>query len=178
MSNPQLSLLALEQRLKALEDEKRVSHCMHHYMQLCDQLDVGTDLKPLMALFSEAAVWEGKGSRYANSFGRFEGRIAINVMFAKYTKPPAHFVLNVHFLTNEQITVEASSEVTSATGSWILIQPSTFTSGKSQLSSARISAKFIIEDDQWRISHFETCNVFSRPMASPWDNAAPLPVPK
>lgn len=170
-----LTIEQLEARLYKFEAAQAVRTCMNSYMALCDVLDEGFDLAPLMALFTENAVWQGKGSRYANTFGAYEGRQAIEAMFAKYTKPPAHFVTNVHFLTNELIDVDGFE----ATGSWLLIQPSTFASGKSQLSTAKITAQFIREKDNvWKISSFQTENLFSRPMQDAWDNAAPLPVPE
>lgn len=171
------SVESMQLRLQALEDEKRVRQCMNQYMQLCDILDAGFDLEPLMLLFTEDAVWEGKGSRYAEAFGSYQGRDAIRTMFAKYTKPPAHFVLNVHFLANELIDVDGDN----AQGSWVLLQPSSFSSGKSQLSCARIRANFRrsdSDDKQWQISHFQTENLFSRPMGDLWDQSEPLPVPE
>ena len=167
------SLENMQLRLKALEDEKLVRQCMNFYMQQCDILEVGFDLAPLIGLFTEDAIWEGKGSRYSKTFGRYEGRIAIAKMFKKYTKEPAHFALNVHFLANELIEVDGQQ----AKASWVLLQPSTFTDGKSQLSCARITADFRELDNVWRINHFQTMNLFSRPIEKPWDNAAILPVP-
>lgn len=161
-------------RLTALENEKAVRECMNRYMQLCDVLSVGFTLETLTRLFSEDAVWEGKGSRYAKTFGRYEGRPAIAGMFEKYTKAPAHFALNVHLLGNEVITVDGSE----ASGSWVLMQPSEFSSGTSQLSCARITAEFICLESRWLIKHFQTENLFSRPMNAPWNQVADLPVPK
>ena len=51
----------LRQRVFALEAARDVSACLHEYMQLCDYLNEGFDLDPLMALFTEDAIWEGKG---------------------------------------------------------------------------------------------------------------------
>lgn len=165
------SLLA---RLEALEAEKAVGACITRYMALCDDLDVGFDLNPLMDLFTEDAVWEGTG-RYATTFGRLEGLEAIRAMFAKYTVAPAHFGLNVHFLTSGEVTVEGAE----AHGQWVLLQTSTFTSGASQLSSARLSVRFRrCGDGAWRMAHFQTRRLFSRPVADPWDAAADLPVPE
>ena len=168
----QQELESLRTRVVQLEAEKGIRQCMNRYMYLCDILNVGFPIETLMSLFTEDAVWEGKGNRYAKTFGRYEGRDEIQAMFAKYTEAPAHFLLNVHFLANELIDVEDDS----AAGSWVLLQPSTFASGESQLSSARITAKFRCEEDGWRICHFQTENLFSRPLKEPWDNAAPLPV--
>lgn len=168
------TVASLSKRLKAFEDQQAVRACMNCYMLLCDQLDAGFDLDLLMALFTADAIWEGKGARYANSFGSHQGAEAIRAMFFKYTQPPAHFVTNVHFLTSELIQVKGEE----AQGSWVLLQTSTYSNGKSQLSSARLSVTFRCDEGEWRISHFQTESLFNRPVASPWNNPAELPVPE
>jgi hypothetical protein len=162
-------------RLQALEAEKQVRLCMNKYMAFCDELDVDFELSALMALFSKDAVWQGLGNRYAKTYGCYEGREAIANMFAGYISAPAHFNLNAHFLCNELIHVDVIS--LTAAGRWMLIQTSTFGSGKSQLSCAKISAEFVLENQVWQISSFKTQNLFSRPMAAPWDSSASLAVP-
>lgn len=165
----------LRQRVSVLESAREVSACLHEYMALCDHLDEGFDLTPLMALFTEDAVWEGRGKRYAATFGRREGREAIRSMFETYTRPPAHFALNVHFLTSECVQVTGEHE---AQGSWVLLQTATFTDGRSQLSSAGLDVHFRREEGGWKIAHFCTTSRFNRPIATPWDNPQPLPVPE
>jgi len=162
-------------RLETLEAEKKVRQCMNTYMLLCDQLGAESELNRLSELFSEDAIWQGKGKRYAKTFGRYEGRDAIADMFSAYTKEPAHFELNAHFLCNELINVDVTNK--SANGRWMLIQPSSFSSGKSQLSCAYISSEFICQNNTWLIHSFTTENIFSRPMAEPWNSAAALAVP-
>lgn len=170
----ELTLAALRRRVEDLEAEKRVRACINRYMTLCDELGVGFDLDPLADLFTEDAVWEGKGARYAKTFGRLEGRGAIRGMFAKYTVPPAHFRLNVHFLTGEEIAVEGDE----AAGRWVMLQTSTFSTGRSQLSSARLDVRFRREAGVWRIARFQTERLFSRPFAESWDEDSDLPVPE
>lgn len=165
----------LRKRVSALEAARDVSACLHEYMQLCDYLDEGFDLDPLMALFTEDAVWEGKGKRYAATFGRREGRAAIREMFATYTQPPAHFALNVHFLTSERVEVLGETD---AEGTWVLLQTATFADGRSQLSSALLNVRFRKEGEHWKIAHFCTTSRFNRPVQTPWDNPRPLPVPE
>jgi ketosteroid isomerase-like protein len=165
----------LQQRLERLEAARSISACMHEYMHLCDHLDAGFDLDPLLALFTEDAIWEGRGKRYAGTFGRCEGATAVRDMFAKYTRPPAHFGLNVHFLTSERINVDSETE---ALGEWVLLQTATFADGRSQLSSARLEVRFRQQAGAWRISHFQTESLFNRPVATPWDDPKPLPVPE
>jgi hypothetical protein len=169
-----VNLDALINRVTALENEKRVRACMNQYMHLCDFLGPGFDLKPLLELFSKDAVWEGKGKRYAGTFGQHMGIAAIEKMFAKYIPEPGHFALNVHCLSNEVIEIDGNT----ATGSWVLLQPSDFVDGRSQLSCAQITAQFQLTDKTCQISHFRTENRFSRPMAEPWDHHSSLPVPK
>lgn len=166
---------SLSQRLALLEAEQAVRACMNRYMVLCDALDVHSPLDELAGLFTVDAVWEGKGARYRGSFGRYAGREAIAAMFAKYMVEPAHFALNVHFLCSELIRV-ASPAI--ASGSWVMLQTSTFASGASHLNAARLSVEFRCDGDGvWRMSHFQTENLFSRPVEG-WNDDAPLPVPR
>lgn len=165
---------SLSKRIWALEQERKVRACMQNYMALCDVLDVGFDVSLLMELFTTDATWEGVGKRYSKTFGTYKGKEAITKMFEKYTLPPAHFSLNSHFLTNELITI--SEEV--AEGTWLLLQTATFNDGRSQLSSAQITVKFILESDVWKIKHFQTESVFNRPVKTAWDVDKDLPTPK
>ena len=162
-----------EQRLNALESEQQVRRCMNRYMTLCDSLGEGFELQKLTDLFSENAVWRGVGSRYAKTFGEYQGRENISDMFKKYTTAPAHFAMNAHFLCNELIDVQGDE----ATGGWMLIQPSTFSDGKSQLSCARLTVGFVRQEGNWLIEAFCTENIFSRAMKESWDNPAALAVP-
>lgn len=167
------TVASLSERVWALEQEGQVRACMQRYMALCDVLDVGFDLSLLMDLFTEDAVWQGIGKRYTKTFGTYEGKDVIAKMFEKYTLPPAHFVMNAHFLTNEFITV---SEQT-AEGKWLLLQTATFHDGLSQLSSAKLSVKFNLENEKWRIKLFQTESLFNRPVVTPWDVDKELPTP-
>jgi ketosteroid isomerase-like protein len=166
------SLAEMAKRLQQLEAEHAVRACMNRYMVLCDALDAHSPLDELAGLFTRDAVWEGKGARYAKSFGGYQGREAIAQMFATYRVEPAHFALNVHFLTSELIAVDGSE----ALGSWVMLQTSTFASGASHLNAARLTVRFAQEQDQWRMAHFQTENLFGRPVSS-WNSDAPLPVP-
>jgi ketosteroid isomerase-like protein len=170
----QAMLVELASKLKRFESEHAVRACMNQYMYLCDNLDAGFDLDPLMQLFTQDAIWEGRGRRYGSTFGCHKGNTAIRQMFEKYTQPPAHFETNVHFLTSELIDVDGEE----ASGSWVLLQTSTFTDGRSQLSSARLTVRFCYELGQWRMQHFQTESLFNRPVNTPWDNPAELPVPE
>lgn len=163
---------SLEARLHQLESESAVRACMNRYMVLCDALDARTPLDELAGLFTADAIWEGKGAKYAKSFGGYRGREAIRAMFAGYMTEPAHFALNVHFLCSELIRVEGDE----ANGSWVMLQTSTFASGASHLNAARLTVRFREEEGAWRMAHFQTENLFGRPVEA-WNSDAHLPVP-
>ena len=163
---------ALLGRLRGFESQQAIRVCINRYMALCDALDADTPLDELADLFTRDAVWEGKGARYAASFGGYRGREAIRAMFAGYMKTPAHFALNVHFLTSE--VIEASGD--QGQGSWVMLQTSTFSDGASHLNAARLAVRFALEEGRWRMAHFQTENLFSRPVSG-WNSDAPLPVP-
>ncbi|MNG71385.1 SnoaL-like domain protein [compost metagenome] len=162
----------LHERLRRFESQQAIRVCINRYMALCDALAADTPLDELALLFTEAAVWEGKGAKYASSFGGYRGRDAIRSMFATYMKTPAHFALNVHFLTSEVIEVDGNL----GQGTWVMLQTSTFNDGASHLNAARLVVRFAMEEGRWRIAHFQTENLFSRPVTG-WNSDAPLPVP-
>ncbi|UMZ11318.1 nuclear transport factor 2 family protein [Pseudomonas sp. MPFS] len=162
----------LQARLQFFENQQAIRACINRYMTLCDSLDADTPLDELAGLFTCEAVWEGKGVRYATSFGGYRGREAIRAMFATYMRTPAHFALNAHFLASEVIEVEGDE----GRGSWMMLQASTFAEGASHLNAARLTVCFALEEGHWRIAHFQTENLFSRPTTA-WNNDAPLPVP-
>ncbi|PZU57646.1 MAG: polyketide cyclase [Sphingobium sp.] len=169
MSDGELGILLA--RIERLEAENAIRRVMADYMALCDRLDPQTPLEQLGALFTRQALWEGRGSRYASAFGRHEGREAIVAMLARYCDPP-HFAFNAHYLASETIEVIGDR----ATGRWMMLQASTYATGASDLRSAELSIDFLVEDGVWRISHFRTTNLFSRPV-SRWDDPAAVPVP-
>ncbi|AMA45409.1 nuclear transport factor 2 family protein [Pseudomonas alabamensis] len=162
----------LRERLRRFESQQAIRVCINRYMTLCDALDSATPLDELALLFTRDAVWEGKGARYASSFGGYRGREAIRSMFATYMKTPAHFALNVHFLTSEVIEVDGDH----GQATWMMLQTSTFSEGASHLNAARLTVRFELEEEAWRMAHFQTENLFSRPVTA-WNSDAPLPVP-
>jgi len=162
----------LQARLRDFESQQAIRVCINRYMELCDTLDADTPLDELAGLFTRDAVWEGKGAKYAASFGGYRGREAIRAMFATYMKTPAHFALNVHFLTSEVIAVDGDA----GEGRWVMLQTSTFADGASHLNAARLTIRFVLEEGAWRMAHFQTENLFSRPVTA-WNSEAPLPVP-
>ena len=168
-----MDLTAILTRLAKLEADTAIRNCINRYMEICDALDANTDLDELMALFDQDSIWEGIGEKYAKSFGRYDSWQAIYDMFKSYTQKESHFVMNAHFVSSEQIYVEQQQ----ADASWLMLQTSTFRDGGSHLNAAKLSVKFRQQTDgSWKIKHFQTENIFSRPV-SHWNSTAELPVP-
>ncbi|MDC0609215.1 nuclear transport factor 2 family protein [Vibrio sp.] len=163
----------VQRRIDALESEQSIRYCINRYMDLCDRLSLETPFDELGELFTQDAIWQGKGARYAKSFGGYAGREEIVNMLKTYATNPPHFALNVHYLSSEVIRVDGDS----ANASWNMIQVSTFNAGGSHLNSARLSVTLSRKEGMWRISCFQTENLFSRPI-SDWNSEAELPVPE
>ena len=159
-------------RLEKLEATNSIRNVLNRYMEICDVLDANTDLNELMDLFTDAAIWEGIGKRYAKSFGQLQGKQAIHEMFRAYTRKDAHFVMNAHFVNSEQISVNGHD----ALGKWMMLQTSSFQDGASHLNAAKLTIDFKQENDTWKISHFRTENIFSRAVDK-WSDQVELPVP-
>jgi len=168
-----MDLTSILARLAQLEAQHSIRNCLNRYMEICDALDANTDLKQLMDLFDPDCIWEGIGEKYSKSFGRYASWQAIHDMFQSYTQKQSHFVLNAHFVSSEQIYVDADQ----ALGTWMMLQTSTFQSEASHLNAAKLRIKFKRNTEGvWKIKHFQTENIFSRPV-SHWHSTEALPVP-
>ena len=163
----------LQSRLDALEAESAIRATVARYMEICDDLGPDAPMDELGKLFSKNAVWVGSGKTYKKAFGGHKGRDAIVSFLTTYCKPRPHFSSNVHFLTTETISVRGSK----ATGTWVMLQTPTFATDESFVLAARLSLKFIREDDVWRISRFQTTNLLGRPIEGGWHSSAPIPTP-
>lgn len=152
----------LRERLAALEAAQAVRQLMARYMQLCDVPAPVTRAESLQALFTQDAVWEGIGSRYAEKFGRLVGPTSIAAMLMSYLPPSPHFQVNGHSLTSEDI----SASPTNATGRWLMQQVSRYETGGAELIIARLHIDFALTDEAWKISHFRTERLAAFPLAS------------
>lgn len=89
-----------------------------------------------------------------------------------------HFVMNAHFVNSEQIQIYSNQDGEEALGTWMMLQCSTFQSKASHLNAAKLRVTFKKQSDGgWKIKHFQTENIFSRPVTH-WHSTDELPVPK
>ena len=173
-----MDLSLILKRLEHLEAHNAIRNCINRYMQICDDLDANTDLNALMDLFDQDSIWEGVGEKYAKSFGRYASWQAIYDMFQGYTQAQSHFVMNAHFVNSEQIQIYSNQDGEEALGTWMMLQCSTFQSEASHLNAAKLRVTFKKQSDGgWKIKHFQTENIFSRPVTH-WHSTDELPVPK
>lgn len=148
----------------ALEAQNAVRNTIARYMALCDVPARPLPGESLAALFTEDAVWEGIGPRYAEKFGRLQGLAQIVAMLQSYLPPTPHFSTNVHFLTAEHIEIERET----AKGRWIMLQASGYVDSTAELIAARLEVDFVPSSRDggatWPIRHFRTERLF----ATPW----------
>lgn len=167
-------LKALRERIETLEAESEIRRLQARYMFLCDtpipEYGVKEDMERIdliMELYTDDAIWEGVGDYYDNQFGRLEGADSIRRHFEKFwgQKHDPELLLNVHYLTSEQIHVQGDA----AEGQWVHCQPWIFSDGSSLLRSSRLNNAFRREPDgQWKITRTRTENVFVAPLARDW----------
>lgn len=164
---------ALSDQVQSLQAEADIRRLQARYMHLCDTPcpEAGVDddrerINRIVKLYTEDAVWEGVGAYYGNQFGRSVGHDAIRRHFEAFwgqKRDPA-LILNVHYLTSEQIQVTGDT----ATGQWVHLQPWVFADGSSLLRSSRLNNGFRKVDGTWKLSRTRTENVFVAPLAAGW----------
>lgn len=179
MSKDALAICAaLERRVQALEAEADIRRLQSRYMFLCDtpcpEYQVRDDahrIELILELYAEDAVWEGVGSYYDNQFGKAEGKAAIRSHFQNFwgQKQDPTLLLNVHYLTSEQIHVNGDE----ANGQWVHCQPWIFSDGRSLLRSSRLNNAFRKIDGTWKITRTRTENVFVASLKPGWAEAFP-----
>ncbi|MCE0743313.1 nuclear transport factor 2 family protein [Acetobacter sicerae] len=169
---------SLERRIADLEGEAAVRRLQARYMFLCDtpcpeigNVDDAQRIDRIMDLYTEDAIWEGVGEYYTGQFGQCVGKAAIRRHFESFwgeKRDPA-LLLNVHYLTSEQIHIHGDM----ADGQWVHCQPWIFSDGRSLLRSSRLNNLFRKEDGVWKITRTRTENVFIAPLTSGWAESVP-----
>jgi ketosteroid isomerase-like protein len=169
---------ALQTEVTVLRAEADIRRLQARYMFLCDtpcpEAGVEDDaerVSRILDLYTEDAIWEGVGSYYDNQFGRSVGKAAIRRHFEGFwgmKRDPA-LLLNVHYLTSEQIHVRGDA----ADGQWVHCQPWIFSDGSSLLRSSRLNNQFRKVDGVWKVSRTRTENVFVAPLTPGWANSIP-----
>ncbi len=169
---------ALQEEVSTLRAEADIRRIQARYMFLCDtpcpEDGVNDDeerIRRILDLYTEDAIWEGVGSYYDKQFGQVVGKQAIRAHFEKFwgqKRDPA-LLLNVHYLTSEQIHVRGDE----ADGQWVHCQPWIFSDGSSLLRSSRLNNLFRKVDGVWKVARTRTENVYVAPLPTGWAESIP-----
>lgn len=169
---------ALADEVQTLRAEADIRRLQARYMFLCDTPcpewgveDDADRIERILNLYTEDAVWEGVGAYYDNQFGRSVGKDALRRHFQNFwgrKRDPA-LLLNVHYLTSEQIHVRGDE----ADGQWVHCQPWIFSDGSSLLRSSRLNNGFRKVNGEWKVSRTRTENVFVAPLPQGWAQSIP-----
>lgn len=164
---------ALARRIETLEAEADIRRIQARYMFLCDtpcpEYGIEDDearIEAILELYSEDAIWEGVGEYYDSQFGQSVGKDAIRKHFQSFWGKDRNpgLLLNVHYLTSEQIHVHGDQ----ADGQWVHCQPWIFTDGSALLRSSRLNNLFKKVSGKWKITRTRTENVFVAPLTPGW----------
>ena len=149
----------VQARLERYDSERQIAHVMYRYIHACDEVK---DAEVISSLFTEDAVWEGKG-RFSE-FGLTIGRDAIREMFVEN---PTMLPFTAHFLTNPIIGL--SMDGTSGWGKWHCLEAATLRDQRAQVwIAAWYDNDFDCVDGEWKIKHLRFEDSFVAPYEEGW----------
>ena len=135
-----MSNTTLEARITRLEDIEAIKQLKALYCEICDD-DHNPDR--ISGVFTEDAVWEGKG------IGRAEGHEEIQALFRSFQQMMS---FSQHMTMNPRIHVDG----THAEGTWYFFGPFTFRDGnQAKWQATRYHETYRKTDGAWRIAHLQ-----------------------
>lgn len=145
--------LALERRVRTLEDAEAIRNLKAEYAAHCDD-QYNPDA--IAALFTEDAVWESP------SLGRFEGREAIRGFFAGASKI---FSFAIHYSLNGHIQITGDT----AKAQWYLFMPCTLGASNQAMWRAGIDKEqYVRVGEVWRFKHKASVSLFNTRFEEGW----------
>lgn len=149
----------LQERVERIESQRAIAHLMYRYIYACDELK---DADLIADLFTEDAVWEGKGN-FAE-FGATEGKDAIREMFVGN---PEMLPFTAHFLANP--VVGLSMDGSKGWGQWHTLEAATLRDGRAQVwMAAWYDNDFVRVGEDWKIQHIRYRDRFVCPYEDGW----------
>jgi len=149
----------IEHRLDHVEARRAIAQTMYHYIDACDRTK---DAERISGLFTDDAVWEGRGN-FAE-FGETSGRAAIREMF---TENPKMLPFTAHYLTNPVIGV--SMDLRSGWGKWHTLEAATLRNRSAQVWIAALyDNDFEKVGHEWLIRHLRFTDIFVVPYEEGW----------
>ena len=146
-------LVALENRVRELEDVDALRNLKSEYAAACDD---NYDPDRLAALFVEDATWESQG------MGRHEGREAIREFFRGIS---GHFVFALHYGLNPSIEVTGDT----ARAKWYLFMPCTVgDTGKAMWRAGLDEEEYVRVDGKWMFKSKKSAPIFHTSFDKGW----------
>ena len=128
----------LELRITRLEDIESIKQLKARYCEICDD---DHNLDRITSIFSEDAIWEGRG------IGRAQGHDEIRTLFASFQKAISY---SQHMVVNPVIEVNGDR----GKGTWYFFGMFTFYEGnQAKWQAARYHEDYRKVDGEWKIQH-------------------------
>jgi hypothetical protein len=133
-----MTLDDLAKRITQLEDLEAIKQLKARYCSICD---ADHDPERITSVFSENAIWEGRG------IGRAEGHAAIRDLFRGFQKAISY---SQHMVVNPIIEVNGDR----ANGVWYFFGLFTFRDGnQAKWQAARYHEDYVKANGEWKIAH-------------------------
>jgi ketosteroid isomerase-like protein len=128
----------LAARVRRLEDVEAIKQLKARYCTICDD---DHDPERITSVFSEDAIWEGRG------IGRAEGHAAIRELFRGFQRAISY---SQHMAVNPLIEVDGDT----AKAVWYFFGLFTFRDGNlAKWQAARYHEDYVRVDGEWKIRH-------------------------
>ena len=133
-----MNLDDLNKRITRLEDIEAIKQLKARYCEICDD---NHNPDRITSVFSEDAIWEGRG------IGKAEGHAAIRELFAGFQKM---MTFTQHMVVNPVIEIDGEN----AKGTWYFFGPFTFVEGnQAKWQAARYHEDYQKVNGAWKIKH-------------------------
>jgi hypothetical protein len=149
----------LARRIDRLESIEAIKKLKHVYMHYCD---LGYPPEKLGPLFTDDAVWTGKG------FGHHAGRPAIEAFFGGVS---AQITFAAHLAMNSIIDVDKDK----GTGKWRILMPCTIVDAGKGISRWMVGdyvEEYVRLNGTWLFSKIDYVNNFNVPFDRSWADSA------
>lgn len=135
--------MTLEERITRLEDIESIKQLKALYCEICDD---GHNPDRITTIFTEDAVWEGKGIATAT------GADEIRSLFVRFK---AMMSFTQHMTMNPRIEVQGDQ----ARGTWYFFGPFTFVKEQqAKWQASRYHEVYQRVTGEWKIKHLKVCS--------------------
>jgi SnoaL-like protein len=145
----------LENRIQVLEDIEAIKKLKSGYAEACDRVFCKNDLKPLLKIFAEDAVWD------VGDFGRYVGKEEIKGCLSGIRET---FVFSMHYFVNPRIEIHGDQ----ASGRWDMWCLYTDVEGQDLVAAGTEDDKYQKIHGEWFLSDMKLATQFFSPLSEGW----------